>query len=436
MNAAAYVWAKVVSYLEKQLTEVMVSTWLDDAEVIELTEDRLVLYSSSDFRREVIRGQFAPYIQEALKELFGSNAKLVVWGESERKASREKKNEHSVLACNPQFTFENFVPGNNQIAVKIAREVASHPGQDKHNPLFLYGPPGVGKTHLLYAIANQLLRDNPEMRVVYIRGDQFTNELVSAVQQGKMAEFKKKYYRAQVLLVDDIHFIAGKEATQEAFFQTFDELYGYKRQIIMTADRPPVEMATLEDRLRSRFGGGVLVGIAVPDYATRVTIIEEKAATLNLSLDEQTVAYLAENLTDNVRQIEGALKKICAFRELSGMELTLSNVSRTVEDIRTGSPKVVITPNLVIDKVCRYYCVEEAALKGRQKSRGVAEPRQVAMYLLRTRLNMSFPAIGKEFSRDHSTAQTAVRTIETRLTQRDQKLQKIITDIVTDLEGI
>ncbi|MBQ2271672.1 MAG: chromosomal replication initiator protein DnaA, partial [Firmicutes bacterium] len=253
MYASAYVWAKILGHLEATLGTVIVSNSFDDAEVVELNEEQLILYSPSEFRVEVIRRRYAQIIEDALKEIFDSNAKVIVFGDAEMKAYKEKDNVPKAMDFNPQFSFENFVVGpSNRFAHGAAIAVSNTPGQ-VYNPLFIYGPPGVGKTHLLYAIANGIRKHNPSANVVYIKGDQFTNELIAAIQTGKNIEFRNKYREADLFLIDDVQFIAGKESTQEEFFHTFNKLYEEHKQIVMTSDRRPSDMLTLEDRLRTRF---------------------------------------------------------------------------------------------------------------------------------------------------------------------------------------
>lgn len=435
MYAASYVWAKVLGYLEQQLSEVAVSAWFDDAEVVQHTETEFVIYSPSEFRQERIRANCGPYIEDALKQLFQSNAKLVVWGETEMKASRDKKDANGESYFNPQFVFENFIAGSsNAIPLKIASAVAVAPGMDIYNPVFFYGPPGVGKTHLLYSIANSVAKQHPEKKIVCVKGDQFTNDLVKAIMQsGGTAAFRAKYRQADVLLVDDIQFIAGKEATQEEFFHTFNELYESGKQIVMTADRKPSDMATLEERLRSRFGAGVLVTINPPDYETRILITKAKAKRMSMDLSADIVKYIATKLSDNIRQIEGALKKIRAFRDLAGMDLTLESVSQTIEDMRTTESSVLVTPALIIRNVCKYYGVEEDTLKGPQRSRNISEPRQVAMYLMRQLINMSQDDIAKVFSRDRTTVLHALKQVDKTLQMKGNKLDPILQDLQSNI---
>ena len=437
MYATAYIWAKVLSYLEKQLSEITVSAWLDDAELVMLDETQLVLYSPSEFRQEIIREKCAAYIEDALREVFQMRVKLVVWGDSELHRHKENKQKCPV-PFNPQFTFDNYVTGeSNLIATKIAQAAANDPGNDVYNPLFIYGPPGVGKTHLLYAVANHVQAAFPEKNIVYVKGDQFTNELVTAIRTGTTESFKRKYrYEPDVFLIDDIQFIAGKESTQEEFFHTFNELFEGHRQIVMTADRKPGDMATLEDRLRGRFGAGIMVAISPPDRDTRVSIIRAKARKLQLQLDSETIQYMADNLTQNVRQIEGSLKKLRVFRDLCSMELTTANVARTLEDICNPEAKITVTASLILRHVCRYFGVDSEILKSTQKCRGVSEPRQIAMYLMRTMMNLSFSEIGALFgNRDHSTVQHSVRKIEAILSTKGNSLAGVIQDITANIEN-
>ena len=435
MYSSAYVWAKILNYMEESLGAITVSTWFDDAEVVELTEDQLILYSPSDFRREIITRRCTGYIQDALKEIFKSNAKLIVFGDEELKAYRNKDKKLSSMDFNPQFSFENFiVGGSNRFAHSAAQAVAKRPGT-VYNPLFIYGPPGVGKTHLLYAIANGIRKERPDANIVYIKGDQFTIELIEAINSGKNIEFRSKYREADLFLIDDIQFIAGKEATQEEFFHTFNKLYEEHKQIVMTADRKPSDMVTLEDRLRSRFESGLLADIQPPDYETRMAIVKSKCKTLGIPLDDDICNYIAINVTNNVRQLEGTVKKILAYRDLNDMPLDLANISRAIDDMFKVEGNALPTPSLIISQVCKFYSIEEQVLRGANKSKGTAEARQIAMYLVRKLTNLSLPDIGREFARDHSTALYAIRKVEVALKRGDATLQNNIRDITANINS-
>ena len=434
MYSSAYVWAKILGYMEERLGAVTVSAWLDDAEIVELNDSHLILYSPSDFRRDIIRRRCTDYIQDALKEIFNSDAKLLVFGDEERDSFRNK-HKASSMDFNPQFTFDNYVVGpSNRFAHSAAIAVSKTPGQ-VYNPLFIYGPPGVGKTHLLYAIANGIRRDNPNANVVYIKGDQFTNELIAAIQSGKNVEFRSKYREADLFLIDDVQFIAGKESTQEEFFHTFNKLYEEHKQIVMTSDRKPSDMLTLEDRLKTRFEWGLLADVQPPDYETRMAIIKNKAKSLGLQLGDDVCNYIAINVTNNVRQIEGTVKKILAYRDLNNMPLDLPNVSRAIDDMFKSEGNALPTPGLIISQVCKFYNLEEAVIRGTQKNKGTAEARQIAMYLIRKLTNLSLPDIGKEFGRDHSTVLYAIRKVEVALKNGDKETQDRVRDITSNVNS-
>ena len=429
MYSSAYVWAKIISYIEEQLGSVVVSAAFDDAEVVELNEDNLILYSSSDFRRDLIRRRYTGFIEEALKTIFNSDAKLLVFGDEEMEARKTRgQNKHS-MDFNPQFTFDNFVVGpSNRFAHGAAIAVSKTPGQ-------VYGPPGVGKTHLLYAIANGIRKGNPNANIVYIKGDQFTNELIEAIKSGKNIQFRNKYREADLFLVDDIQFIAGKESTQEEFFHTFNQLYEAHKQIVLTSDRKPDDMPTLEDRLRSRFQWGLIADINPPDYETRMAILKNKAVHLGLDLDDDVCNYIAINITNNVRQIEGTVKKILAYRDLNNMPLDLPNISRAISDMFKAEGNALPTPSLIISQVCKFYNIDDVVIRSTKKSKGVADARQVAMYLIRQLTNLSFPDIGREFARDHTTVMHAVKKVEASLKDGDTNLQNSIRDITANINS-
>ena len=437
MYSSDYVWAKVLSYLEDQLTTITISAYFDDAKVIELTEDKLILYSPSEFRRSTIVRRYTNYIQDALKEIFDSDAKLVVYGDEELSSYKNKSQNKIATSMdfNPQFSFDNFVVGpSNRFAHGAAMAVTNNPGR-VYNPLFIYGPPGIGKTHLLYAIANGIRKNDPDINIVYIKGDQFTNELISAIGSGKNIEFRTKYREADLFLIDDIQFIAGKESTQEEFFHTFNALYEEHKQIVMTSDRKPSDMPTLEDRLRTRFEWGLLASIEAPDYETRMAIIKKKANSLGLELGDDVCDYIAVNVTNNVRQIEGTVKKIMAYRDLNNMPLDLPNISRAINDMFKSEGNALPTASLIISQVCKYYSVDESVLRGTLKNKGTAEARQVAIYLIRKLTNLSTPDIGKELSKDHSTVLYSINKVDKALQNGDTALQNHIRDITANINS-
>ena len=436
MLSNAYVWGKVIGYLEDRLTSTIVSAWFDDAEVVELSDENLILYSPSELRREIILRRCADHIQDAMKELFNSDVKLIVFGDEELAAYKSKGKSPTAMDFNPQFSFDSFVVGpSNRFAHGAAIAVSKAPGE-VYNPLFIYGPPGVGKTHLLYAIANGIRKNKPDANIVYIKGDQFTNELIAAIQSGKNIEFRNKYREADLFLIDDVQFIAGKESTQEEFFHTFNKLYEEHKQIVMTSDRKPSDMLTLEDRLKTRFEWGLLADIQPPDYETRMAILKNKATGWGLDLSDDVCNYIAINITNNVRAIEGTVKKILAYRDLNNMPLDLNNISRAIEDMFKAEGNALPTPSLIISQVCKFYNVDEIILRGSQRTKNVAEARQIAMYLIRKLTNLSLPDIGQEFAKDHTTVLHSIRKVEDELKKGDTSLQNNIRDITANINSL
>ena len=370
-----------------------------------------------------------------MRDEFQMEVELEVIDDTEIDAYRENQKKPDFVEFNPQFTFDKFVVGSsNRFAHAAAIAVANAPAET-YNPLFIYGPSGLGKTHLLYAIASEVHKKHPSYNIVYIKGDQFTNELIAAVQEGRNIEFRSKYRGADLFLVDDIQFIAGKDSTQEEFFHTFNTLYESHRQIVLTADRPPHEMLRLEDRLKTRFEWGLIADIQPPDYETRMAIIKNKAMSLGLEFPDDVCEYIAENITTNVRQIEGTVKKILAYRDLQGMPLDVASVSRAIKDMYKGKAESLPTPGLIISEVCRFYSIEEQVLRGTLKNKNTAEARQVAMYLCRKLTNLSLPDIGREFGRDHSTVLHGLNKIERLMADSTSGLQDNIRDITANINN-
>ena len=436
MYSTAYVWAKVLGHMEARLTPQVVSTWFDDTEILELTDQKLVLYSPSTFRKDIILRRCTGYIKEAMQEIFQMNVEIEVLDETEIEAYRGRSQKPEFIEFNPQFTFDNFVVGSsNRFAHAAAVSVANNPAET-YNPLFIYGPSGLGKTHLLYAIASVVHKNHPSYNIVYIKGDQFTNELIAALQEGRNNEFRNKYRNADLFLVDDIQFIAGKESTQEEFFHTFNNLYENHHQIVLTADRPPNEMLRLEDRLKTRFEWGLIADIQPPDFETRMAIIKNKSVSLGFELPDDVCTFIAENVTSNVRLLEGTVKKIRAYHDLDNMELTVPNVSRAIKDMyNKEKAENLPTPSLIIGEVSRFYNIEEAVIRGTLKNKNTAEARQVAMYLVRKLTNLSLPDIGKEFGRDHSTVIHSLKKVEQQLAAGTGSLPDNIRDITANINS-
>ena len=435
MYSSAYVWAKVLGHMESFLSPTLISSWFDDAEVVELNEHQLILHTPSEFRKASIEQRCIDPIKDALKEIFDLTVDVVILGEQELLDFKKSQEKPKFAEFNPQFTFDRFVVGSsNRFAHAAAVAVANNPA-DAYNPLFIYGPSGLGKTHLLYAIASIINKEHPNYNIVYIKGDQFTNELIAALQEGRNVEFRNKYRNADLFLVDDIQFIGGKASTEEEFFHTFNTLYEAKKQIVLTSDRPPNEMLRLADRLKTRFEWGLIADIQPPDYETRMAIIKNKAISLGLEMPDDVCSYIAENITTNVRQIEGTVKKIKAYRDLSGMVVDVPSISRAIKDMYKGKTETLPTPSLIIAESCRFFSIEESVLRGTLKNKGTAEARQVAMYLIRKLTNLSLPDIGREFGKDHSTVIYALRKVEQHLANPSSNMVGNVRDITANINS-
>lgn len=435
MYSNAYVWSRVLSYLEQHSPSMAVASFFDDAEIVELNREKLVIYSPSPFRKDVILSRYSELIKDAMRDRFQTEIELVVLDEDEYPQYSGNQRRRNFAEFNSQFTFDTFVVGSSNQHAFSAAEAVAEERTTVYNPLFLYGQSGLGKTHLLYAIANRIQQKHPEYNIVYLRGEQFTNEFIEAVRSGKNFEFRDKYRNADLLLMDDIQFIAGKDATQEEFFHTFNTLYENKRQIVLTSDRVPSDMLRLEERLRTRFEWGLIVDIQPPDYETRYAIIKNKALSYGLELPDDVCDYLAENITNNVRQIEGTVKKIKAYHDLGGWKINIENVSRAIKDMYKGKSQEIPTPDLIISEVCRFYSIEESVLRSRNKTKNTSEARHVAMYLIRKLTNLSYPDIANVFGVNHTTVIYALRRVEKDLGNSSNGLQDNIRDITANINA-
>ena len=431
MRSAADVWEKVKSLMEESMTAVSIDTWFGDIEAVALEDTRLVLCVPTDFKRNIIRTRFQPAVEQALRELFSFDVDAALLLPEERDAYTARR----AVPAGPdgdaeRYTFERFVVGStNKFAYTAAKKVAEEPG-GSYNPLFIYGQSGLGKTHLLHAIANRVRQNHPGYRIVYIQSEDFVNELITTLRRGKdMQEFRDKYRSADLFLMDDVQFIAGKDSSEEELFHTFNTLYEQKKQIVFTSDRPPQEMLRLEQRLRTRFEQGLPADIQPPDYETRVALLKNKAVERGISLPDTVLSYVAENITSNVRQIEGVVNKIMAFQELMGEEVDVETTVRAVRDILRAKENFLPSADTVIQEVARFYELDSAAIRGQSQNKEIANARNVAMYIIREMTQLSLAEIGQKFGgRHHSTVLNSINRVEK--TMKDQpELSEIIRDI-------
>ena len=436
MNPADDIWAKVIELMKQQgLSPTTIKTWFDDAKAVSLTEDSFTISTPNDYTQSVIKSLYIPKIEAALKELFSMDLKVVVLTEKELENTSAAKQD-ILFPGTSDYTFERFVVGSsNRYAYSAARAVADIPGRAGYNPLFIYGESGLGKTHLLYAIAHTIHANHPDYKIVYIKGDTFTNELVAAIREGRNQQFREKYREADVFLMDDVQFIAGRESTQEEMFHTFNTLYEAGHQIVFTSDRHPKELLRLDQRLQTRFEQGLPADIKPPDYETRMAIIKTKAVRMGLDLPEFLLQLIAENITANVRQIEGTINKIMAYRDLMGATVDKDTVVRAVKDMFKEKSDILPTADVIIDEVCKFYNIEPTILRGQGRSKDIVLARQIAMYQIRRMTNLSLDEIGQEFSgRDHSTVIHSIRQIEESI-KSDSEKAEIVKDITANINS-
>ena len=428
MNGPNDILKMALAHMERTISPVTLSAWFDDAEVVSLSGDKLIIRASGQFKKEIIDQRFLHPLSEAINELLGGSIQIhIIVGD-------ETPNSNTLvgLSFDDEYTFEHFIVGSsNKFAHAAAISVANNPAEN-YNPLFIYGQSGLGKTHLLHAIGNVIHQNHPDFRIIYVKGEDFTNELVTAIQSGDVQDFRGKYRMADLLLIDDIQFIAGKERTQEEFFHTFNALYESGKQLVLTSDRPPKEMNTLEDRMKTRFEWGLLADIQPPDLETRLAIISAKSMKLGFELSRDFMYQIAENLQSNVRQLEGTVKKIKAKHELNGEPISAEMVSDVIEEVKSINPGLNPTPDMILQTVSNFYSMPVDQILANKRSKDTVRPRQMAMYLVRKLTNYSLPEIGKVFCRDHTTVMHACNKIEDerkQLAETDDIIRTLIENI-------
>lgn len=433
MNSVDDVWKKVLKILAKDLTVTAINTWFIDCRAVEFSNSRLYIHTSSVLKKEVIEDRFTGSIKNALNELFSGEIDITVLDDDGLIAYNEASAEPD-YSSSDEYTFERFVVGSsNKLAHAGALAVAE--GTRNYNPLFIYGEAGLGKTHLLYAIRNFVEEKFPHYNIAYVKGDDFTNEFITAVQKGKNVEFREKYRGADLFLIDDIQFIAGKKQTQEEFFHTFNTLYELGKQIVLTSDRHPSEITLLVDRLQSRFESGFVADIQPPDDALRIAIIRNKAEQLGVIMPDDVTNYIADNLNSNVRQLEGAVQMIIAYRDIMDDDITVDSVKTYLKDLFKGSRDLIPTVDVIIEETANYYMLLPEDLKGQNRQRNVTLARHVAMYLIRKFTNLSLVETGALFeNRDHTTVISSIKVVEKKM-KESQEFSGIIKDITSNIQN-
>ena len=432
MNSLDEIWAGVLELMGQELTSVAINTWFGDCRPVGFSEAGLTLCVPSEFKRSIIFARFMEPLKAALSQIFSGNMEVTLVGEE---SAREQETKKTGEADSEEYTFERFVVGpSNKFAHAASLAVAK--GETRsYNPLFIYGDSGLGKTHLLYAIRHEVMLRHPEYYVVFVRGEDFMNELIAAIQTGKNVDFREKYRSADFLLIDDIQIVAGKASTQDEMFHTFNTLYEAKKQMVFTSDRPPSDMPNLTERLQSRLGMGLQADIQPPDFETRAAIVRNKSMSLGLALSSEVVNYIAENMTSNVRQLEGAVLKIRAQSDLMNVQLTVSEVAKLLKDMFRQKSAYVPTPEDIIRETAKYYSLSPEDLKGQRRTRNTALARQIAMYEIRKLTNLSLQDIGAIFEgRDHTTVLSSIQKIEKNM-EADSEFAQQVKDITSNINA-
>ena len=440
MKSVNDVWTKVKELLvtEKNMTTISVDAMFGDTEAAAMEDDRFILCVPSDFKLGIIQNKYVPLLEETLTQLFSFDIEVVLMlPEAWEAYQKQTKSPAAAAQGGDEYTFERFVVGSpNKFAFTAAQKVAEEPG-GAYNPLFIYGQSGLGKTHLLHAIAHRVRQNHPDWRILYVKSEDFVNELISNLRRhGDMSEFKAKYRNVDMFLMDDVQFIAGKDSSEEELFHTFNALYENKKQIVFTSDRHPSEMLRLEQRLRTRFEQGLPADIQPPDYETRMAILKNKTIERGMFLPDAVLSYVAENITASVRQIEGVVNKIMALQELMGEQVDMDTILRAVRDILRAKEDFLPSADTIIQEVARFYEMDSDALRGQSQSKEVSTARNVAMYIIREMAQMSLADIGQQFGgRHHTTVLNSINRVE-KMMKEQPEMNEIIRDVTNAVNSI
>ena len=404
------IWDKAKALLREELANVSYTTWIDQPlKPVYVIDDKLALEVISEFTEKTIRARYLSIITEAVSQAAGREMTVelmnvkerIEWQERQRKEEQAPLN--GVNTFNPKSTFDTFVVGSsNRFAHAASLAVAEEPGR-AYNPLFLYGGVGLGKTHLMHAIGHFIQEHFPSMRMLYLPSEMFTNELIAAIKNNKNVEFRNRFRNVDVLMLDDIQFIAGRDSTQEEFFHTFNALHAANKQIIISSDKPPREIARLEERLRSRFEWGLIADIQKPDFDTRIAILRKKAENEGIEISNEMLELIAGRIESNIRELEGSLTRVSAYAKLNRCAIDEDVIAHALHDIAVVRDPKRITPDLIIDSVAEYYGINPELLRGDSRKKEIAQARHIAVYLTREMTGLSLPRIGDAFGRDHST---------------------------------
>lgn len=432
INSIFDLWEEIISECrnKEKITEVGLKAWILDLTPISTDDGVLTLAANNEWKKKTVDGYYKQILEKVCEEVSGLPMKIeiIIQSDEPKKPSGEVSNTQDI------YTFDNFVVGpSNQIAHASAKAVAAKPFSNQYNPLFLYGNSGVGKTHLMLAIKNSIEKTFPEKEVLFLRGEQFTNELIQAIRNQTTDLFHERFRNVDVLLIDDIHFIAGKERAQEEFFNTFNALYP-ERQIVVTSDRPPKEIKTLEDRIRSRMESGMMADIQSPDFETRFGILKQKAEQLELEVSDDILYSIAEQIKSNIRQLEGIIKKLKAYETVHSNNLTIPIVQRYIKDVVSETLPEPVTVEKIVEEVSRTYNISSEDIYSRKKQADIAYARQISMYIVNQVMSLSSTDIGKKFNKDHTTVLYTIEKIKSKLKENEYE-RKLVDDIIKNVKN-
>ncbi len=413
------IWDYALSYIRNDSGSIVgYNTYIKEAHPFDFINGTLRISVSTPLIKNMIELRYKDKIEHSVTKITGRPARLeIVVGdiepiEEKPQPTVENVQKNNSSGLNPRYTFSNYVVGSsNEHAAAVAMSVAKYPGQT-NNPLFLYGNSGLGKTHLMHAIGNEIVKNSPEKSVLYVTSERFTIDMINSLRDKKMEDFRKKYRDIDVLLIDDVQFIEGKEGSQEEFFHTFNELYMNNKQIVLTSDRKPRDLVTLEERLRNRFEWGLNIDILTPNYETRMAILKKKAESRNITIDEDVLSYIAERIDSNIRELEGALSKIISYAGISHKEIDIDVADYILRSILPDEDLIKVTPDKIMENVASYYSINVTDITGKSKQKRFALPRQIAMYLCKNMTDLNFTMLARIFgNRDRTTVMYAVDKI-------------------------
>lgn len=458
MDTYKDIWQAVIDYCIKNdvISGTGIKTWLSDSEITGLEGNTIFFHLGSPLKKKIVIEQYGRFIEDALENVLGFKVSVeyscnVDINSGKNSFITDQERDHNMAARvqqalnhsdnipAEQFTFDTFIEGpSNAFAYRSSMAVAGDPGgniknEHNYNPLFIYGKSGLGKTHLLNAICNQIRINFPEMQILYVRSEDFANEFINALGKKTTDEFHNKFRNIDILLIDDIQFIGGKERTEEEFFHTFNSLIENGKQIVLTSDRLPNEIQSLTERLCSRFESGLLADIQSPEYETRCAIIKRKAELLNFNINDSVVSFIAEKIKTNIRQLEGATKKLYALSNISGVSPSIALAQRVIKDVVSDTQPLPVTIDRIIDEVYRTEGVTPAEIKSKKRSQKIVHARMITLYMVREITNISFEAIGEEFNMHHSTVMYNIKQISEEM-EKDSKLGRRVNDMINNIK--